>query len=373
MRAETPLEPPRDLTVPLPGSTTLRDLVSRSLQLLLRETPALLVEAAREVHASGFRAWSEALRREPAAVASLLKRPHLGGLVRVLRSTTEPAVRTELLVELLATLSYELSVTPRAIASLALEHRPSRIVALGARRVVSGAEGRATAGPPYFVLAEPILFGLADNNPLAMREAHPNKSGNAIDLGGKEVEAWTASLKGALGLSKEFVPELRSEMDLCIELVVPVGFDAEKHLSASYAEVPGTVYLSLHPDPMTMAEALVHEFSHTKLNLLSEHDAVLENAFEPLFPSPVRPDPRPLWGVLLAVHAFLAVELFYTRMRERGHAWASNARFETRARDIRAMNEEGLAVLTEHARPTRVGRGLLAELSALGERFRVAR
>jgi HEXXH motif-containing protein len=351
----------------------------------MRELPALLVEAAHEARASGFRAWAEELARQPGATASLLRRPHLGGLVRALRSMDLGSARSELLVLLLATLAYEVAATGRPFPSLSVERLPPRIVALGARRValftpdgkgVTFVPGGSVQGEresslvPYVVLEEPLLFARVDNNPLAMNEAHPDKTGNALDLGGRSAEEWVSSLKEALALIREFVPELRAEMDLCVELVVPVGFDAEKHLSASYAEVPGTLYLSLHPDPMTMAEALIHEFSHTKVNLLSEHDAVLENAFEPLFRSPVRPDPRPLWGVLLAVHAFLPVELLYARMAEQGHANAGTDRFKARRVAIRQMNEEGLEVLRKYARPTPVGEGLLEDLEQWGERFR---
>jgi HEXXH motif-containing protein len=387
MPRERSLDPPRDLTVPLSGSTTLRDLVSRSLGRLMRELPELLVEGARAAGAAGFREWAGALRQEPGAVLNLLRRPHLGGLVRTLR-TSEGPTRSAQLIDLLATLAYEIAAGARPRASLSLETLPSRIVALAARRVVEvpsgsvgrfstasfeseGGDGAVSVSTPYAVVEEPILFGVADNNPLALLEAHPNKSGNAVDLGGKSVEAWVSALRAALALIRDFVPELRAEMDTCVELIVPVGFDAEQHLSASYAEVPGTLYLSLHPDPMTMAEALLHEFSHTKVNLLSEHDAILENAFEPLFPSPVRPDPRPLWGVLLAVHAFLPVELLYARMAERGHANAGSAGFIERAGAIRKGNEEGLAVLQQNAHPTKVGAALLAELGQWDERFRV--
>ena len=41
-------------------------------------------------------------------------------------------------------------------------------------------------------------------------------------------------------------------MDLFLHQVVPVGWDPERHLSASYQEAIGTIYLSLHPSPMTM-------------------------------------------------------------------------------------------------------------------------
>jgi HEXXH motif-containing protein len=387
MRLERAFDPPRDLTIPLPGSTTLRDLASRSLARLMHETPALLVEAAREAGTSGFREWARSLTGEPGVTLSLLRRPHLGGLARVLRHTSEPGERRPLLVELLATLACEVSLAARPAATLSLESLPPRILALGANRVLTvpreatGATfspasveirgGPASLRPATVDVDEPIRLALFDNNPICMNEAHPEKSGNALDLGGHTVEAWAASLREALSLVAEFAPELRAEMDQGVELVVPVGFRADTHVSASYAEVPGTLYLSLHPDPVTMAIALLHEFSHTKLNLLSEHDPILENAHEPLFPSPIRPDRRPLWGVLLALHAFLPVELFLARMRSSAHRQASGASWIDRAREIREGNEEALATLSQHGRLTPVGDALLDELTRLSERLRL--
>jgi HEXXH motif-containing protein len=216
---------------------------------------------------------------------------------------------------------------------------------------------------PYHLLAGDILLALEDNNPLAMVEAHPDKFGNAIDLGGRPLPEWLGALRASLALVGDHLPALRAEMDLYLQQVVPVGFDAEKHLSASYREAIGTVYLTLHPSPLTMVEAIIHEFSHNKLNALFEVDDVLENAFEPLYPSPVRPDPRPLHGVLLAVHAFVPVARLYELLIEARHPLASAPSFRERLRGIVEGNHEGTEVLLTHARPTRVGQGLLDELA----------
>jgi HEXXH motif-containing protein len=151
-------------------------------------------------------------------------------------------------------------------------------------------------------------------------------------------------------------------MDLYVSQIVPVGVFDSQHLSASYREALGTLYLSLHPNPMTMTEALIHEFQHNKLNALFELDDVLENAFSPLYRSPVRPDPRPLHGVLLAVHAFLPIARLYERMQVDGHAFAAHGSFGTRYRDIVAINQEGAGVVLEHGVPTPIGAGLLDEI-----------
>jgi HEXXH motif-containing protein len=116
---------------------------------------------------------------------------------------------------------------------------------------------------------------------------------------------------------------------------------------------------------MTMTEALVHEFSHNKLNALFELDDVLDNAFSPLVRSPVRPDPRPLHGVLLAVHAFVPVARLYEKMREAGDERATEARFA----EIVRINREGTEVLQAHARPTAIGKGLMDELDRWDRHF----
>jgi HEXXH motif-containing protein len=120
---------------------------------------------------------------------------------------------------------------------------------------------------------------------------------------------------------------------------------------------------------MTMVEAVIHEFSHNKLNALFELDAVLENAWSPLYTSPVRPDPRPLHGVLLAVHAFLPVARLYERMLESGDPRAQNAAFLKRFEQIRQANREGAATLLENACPTPVGRGLIEEIGRWNAHF----
>jgi HEXXH motif-containing protein len=384
------IDPPRDLTVPEPGSRTMRELLSRSIGRLMEDAPSLLSEAAREASASGFRAWASAVAQEPGAAASLLRRPHLGGLVRTLRSA-QGEVRSRLLIELLSTFAYEMAVSGAPVARLRVERLPTRLLALGARLaldvsrdvtratfapgevIFEGAHGPVTIATrdPYVVIEGPLLLALEDNNPLASVEAHPDKRGNVVNLGGKSVEVWLDALREALRIVRDFVPELRVEMNECVEVIVPVGFDPEKHLSASYREVVGTLYVSLHPEVMTMAEALVHELSHTKLNLLFDVDPVLENAFEPLYVSPVRPDPRPLHGVLLAVHAFSAVLRLYDRMLAHDHPAARTERFRARMSALQRGNQEGLSVLSSHAHPTPMGRELLAEMQRWGERFRV--
>jgi HEXXH motif-containing protein len=141
-----------------------------------------------------------------------------------------------------------------------------------------------------------------------------------------------------------------------------------RHLSASYREAIGTMYLTLHPNVMTMTEAVVHEFQHNKINIASYDVDFLENAFHPLYPSPVRPDPRPLWGILLAVHAFLPVAELYRRMRDAGHPLATQSGFEKRLSEIDLKNHEGMEMLRANGKLTPAGVGLFRDLEDLERR-----
>lgn len=391
------MKPPRDLTIPEPGSTTGRDVLSGAIRRLLgdlRELPEAhaTTDETRQAYRALRRVVARLLDRDPGAVASLLRRPSVAVFVRCLRDRTPGDGTDGLLAELVATALLELASSAALAEPVRVAAVPERIVCLPGRFAIDARDVRAitfrggelvlhgesddvvSLAPgapharierPFHPIADDAVLALVDRNPLAMLEAHPAKHGNAIDLGGRAATEWVDALRTALEPIAEHMPDLRREIVLYLQQVVPVGYDADEHLSASYRESIGTVYLTLHPHPMTMTEAIVHEVSHNKLNALLELDPLLENAFEPLFASPVRPDPRPLQGILLAVHAFLPIEHLYERMIAAGHPWSKPPTFARRLGDIRDMNREAAEVLRANARPTDTGRALLDEIARL--------
>ena len=218
---------------------------------------------------------------------------------------------------------------------------------------------------PYHPVGNVTHFATVDHNPIAAFETHPSKSGNPVDLGDRPEEEWIGILDEAFALVEAFLPQTFAEMRLMLHEVIPVGYDDTRHLSASYREAIGTIYLTLHPNVMTMAEAVLHEFQHNKFNVAADSVDFLSNAFHPLYPSPIRPDPRPLWGILLAVHAFLPVAELYRRMRDAGHPFTAHPGFEQRMADLDLKNHEGMEMLRAHARFTPPGVALFADLEAL--------
>jgi HEXXH motif-containing protein len=204
-----------------------------------------------------------------------------------------------------------------------------------------------------------------DTNPLALVEDHPDKAGNALDLGGRTPSQWVEALAEAARLIELALPSWYAELGTALRRVVPVGFEPERHLSASYREGPGLAYLTLHPDPVTLAEAIVHESQHGKLNALSWLDPVLRNGRTFWTSSPVRPDLRPLHGVLLAVHAFVPVAALHLGLARADHPAARTDRFAIRRTQVLAGNARGLALVQTHGDPTPIGRRVVDALQAL--------
>lgn len=391
---------PRDLTIPDEGSTAARDVLSAAMRRALaelRRLPAMApLPGDARAERDAFARTVAALFTAPGLAASLVRRPTVGTLLRCLRAPSAPDRALALTRALRAQLAFELACLGALPEPVELGALPDQVLSIPANLAlrfpagVTGARfaaGRVTLATargeethaldawtaddgerpdyvsrPYRAITPALSLALADNNPLQMFEAHPDKAGNAIDAGGHPPAAWCATLREALDLVAAHLPVLRAEIDLLLHLAVPVGYDEHKHLSASYQEALGTIYLTLHPNLMTMTEAVIHEFSHNKLNALLELDPVLENAFWPLYASPVRPDPRPLHGVLLAVHAFQPVARLYERMTADGHPRAQSPDFQRRFAQIRRINHAGAGVVLAHGRPTPVGRALLDEI-----------
>jgi len=225
----------------------------------------------------------------------------------------------------------------------------------------------------YWRTGNVTRFATIDHNPIAEFEAHPEKAGNHIDLGGRSAPEWIAVLDESFALIERFMPGEFAEMGMMLHEIIPVGYHDVRHLSASYREAVGTVYLTLHPNVMTMTEALIHEFQHNKFNVSAHSVEYLTNAFHPRYKSPVRPDPRPLWGILLAVHAFLPVAELYRRMRDGGHPWAARPEFDQRLSEIDLKNHEGMEMLRGHAQLTSAGRAMFDDLEALERRHMAER
>ncbi len=118
--------------------------------------------------------------------------------------------------------------------------------------------------------------------------------------------------------------------------------------------IPETEYLVL-------AEALIHEHSHGKLNALAALTPLLADTAG-AFESPLRPDPRPLGGVLLAAHALVPMAELHRRLRAAQDPRALTADAVRRGHGLAAQARDATRTLLDHARPSAPAQALLEEL-----------
>jgi len=216
--------------------------------------------------------------------------------------------------------------------------------------------------PHEHLIAPGLHLSLVDTNPLAMMEAHPDKEGNALTLSDRSLDEWLQAFRTATDALEAHLSEWTLALPGAPLRIIPVGFEPERHLSASYREALGVAYMSLHPSPLTLAEAIVHEGQHSRLNTLMLLDPVLRNGATAWTPSPVRPDLRPLNGVLLAAHAFVPVAVFHARLAAAAHPLASDPAFAARRAAVLVGNQRGLRTCRSMADATPAGTQLLNAL-----------
>lgn len=101
-----------------------------------------------------------------------------------------------------------------------------------------------------------------------------------------------------------------------ISVIVPLQHNSGTDLvSATAPAVFGAIATSWPPDPVTMAETLVHEFQHVKLGGLMDMVRLVESG-KGLVYAPWRSDPRPADALLQGTYAHLGIIRFWQSQRD---------------------------------------------------------
>jgi len=155
-----------------------------------------------------------------------------------------------------------------------------------------------------------IKLSLYDNNPLNMQEAHPDhkSSWGILWLWGASEKDWLKVYNKTFNLLKDLDEWIYDELNQIIKKIVPLGTSKDLHNSASYKECIGHLYMwytiNSNAPEINNLEAIIHESSHNKLNLIMQFDPVVLNSKEEKYYSAIRPDARHLHWVFLWYHAF---------------------------------------------------------------------
>lgn len=162
---------------------------------------------------------------------------------------------------------------------------------------------------------------------------------------------WVSILNDAWGWVVDHESLLSIEMLLIVRAFVPVTSHTRNvHTSGSFREAPGLIALSWDPDVPVLAEALVHEYHHQKLNALLNLDPlIIGPTTAPIYYSPWRTDPRPLLGVLHGVYTFHAVLRFWIKVLVVRSAGIYEPSIRRRIYTLNSQLQTALTTLQENA------------------------
>lgn len=152
-----------------------------------------------------------------------------------------------------------------------------------------------------------------DNNVYGTLEAHPDHKANwwVIWYWEREESDWLKVYEKTFELLKNTDLGSYDELNLIIKKIIPLGTARWLHNSASYKECVWHLYMwytidSYVPE-LNNLEAIIHESSHNKLNLIKHFDKLILNDLTEKYYSPYRPDARHISWIYLWIHAFVPV------------------------------------------------------------------
>lgn len=348
--------------------------------------------------AAAYELLSAAQRRSPQVVARLLAHPNVGAwavqcMRRLHRPATEPAPPAE--APLWADLGYLAALAASAAANSGLDFEidvPVRdglavLPGRGAARLPLQGLGQATVrgdGTQTSVVADGVhvtVPQVGDRAPewLELRRLSAAADGLSVEvdlddldpsrcygfpavagrLSDADVAAWAAQFTAAWQLLVQHHRSYAAALAAGLRSLIPqVVAQAGHSTSATSTDAFGAVALSLPPDPVALALALVHEFQHAKLSALLDLTELHQARADVRYYAPWRDDPRPLPGLLQGVYAFLGVTDFWRVQRHHLAGTADLAHFEfARWREQTSRAVEELSVSAELTEP---GRQILA-------------
>lgn len=178
-----------------------------------------------------------------------------------------------------------------------------------------------------------------------------NRSGEAAPVFRRAAELITAT-----------APEYAGWIAHVLRAVEVVGTDGRAVESGSHFRRPGTVYITYPIADDHLATLLVHECAHQYLHLFSLAVPLVDASDTSEYYSPFKRTNRPLFGVMLALHAAVNIRRFVGLALG---ARPDSGFLRQEDEDLRAATEQMLTSIGEAAGLTGAGRQVIDRLQAL--------
>jgi HEXXH motif-containing protein len=152
--------------------------------------------------------------------------------------------------------------------------------------------------------------------------------------------------------------------------LLPQGFFATAPegalVSCSSPDIPGFIRISRTADILKLLEMVVHETAHLHFFVAEATGPLIEGAGDAVYSSPVRDEPRPLRGILLAIHACAYIAAGYAEAELSGLEWAASAGAE-RQRVLELFEQSRRIVAAAAAHLTPHGLDFIAQTDAVAD------
>lgn len=212
-----------------------------------------------------------------------------------------------------------------------------------------------------------IKLTVSDNNPYNWRDAHPDHAatGGVMWWWEKSPQQWLEVYTHTFELLKKIDEWIYDELNMMIAKIIPLWTAYDIHNSASYKECIGHLYMWYttaweYPE-INILEALIHESSHNKINLLMHFDPLILNDFSEKYYSPYRPDARHMHGCFLWLHAFVPTMYICIKAYQDGHL-GENIDWLQKFLLYTLKNKICLRVVQKHAKLTTMWQEVVDEL-----------
>ena len=194
----------------------------------------------------------------------------------------------------------------------------------------------------------------------------------ATALSAEEVASWQACIQSAWEVLVRHHSSAASSIAAGVSVIVPLAARSDTDLgSATNPAAIGAIAASLPPDPVPMAEILVHEFQHLKLSALQDMVSLTEPCDERVY-APWRQDPRPVGGLLQGVYAFLGIARFWGAQRQAETEPDAILRAQVMFERCRSMIGQATATLLRTGCLTSLGTRFVTLLQDEGQRLGAA-
>jgi HEXXH motif-containing protein len=169
------------------------------------------------------------------------------------------------------------------------------------------------------------------------------------------------SIASAHALVESIDPGVSSRLRRLIKFYIALK-DPERaftHNSFTSSSLIGVIFLSSSYQVDKLAEAIVHEFYHNELNMVTESlELWTKTGFPELFYSPWRNDARPLSGLFHAIYVFWGVVRLCAEAEKRPELAREHPQFHERRQELCYQLRTALAQVTDN-RLTDAGRKLI--------------